>query len=147
MMKRSGLGGWTAALVGASLLVALGCTPGESTPHGFVRVSAALGAEGYDVAGFLFEIQCLDGFTLTEYVPLESESMPPWLDPNAGPNHAFADLLAAVPDNRYDLVGAGPSQGLDDMRDKGPAVENMKHLGQVGAHSHPFTRRENYCLE
>jgi hypothetical protein len=61
------------------------------------RISTALTADPHDVAGFLYEIECDNGFTHTEYVALEDEFMPPWLDPSAGPQHYFADLLTVIP--------------------------------------------------
>jgi hypothetical protein len=64
---------------------------------GTASIAMALTASPHDVAGFLYEIVCDNGFTSTEYAPLEDEFMPPWLDPNAGPQHFFADLFAVIP--------------------------------------------------
>jgi hypothetical protein len=68
----------------------------SESPSG-ARISTALTADPHDVAGFLYEIECDNGFTHSEYVPLEEELMPPWLDPSAGPQHVFADLLTVIP--------------------------------------------------
>ncbi|MFT6398289.1 MAG: streptogramin lyase [Bradymonadia bacterium] len=62
----------------------------------------------HDVNGFLYEITCDSGFSLTEYVSLEAEALPDWLSPD-GNNHAFSDLLTLVPPGECHVV-ATPMQ-------------------------------------
>ncbi|MCU0662971.1 MAG: Ig-like domain-containing protein [Myxococcota bacterium] len=97
-MKRS-IFGYLFVIVIAAL--AFSCVDKDaddlSEPSGVASITMALSADPHDVAGFLYEIICDNGFTHTEYVPLEEEFMPPWLDPSVGLEHHFADLFAVIP--------------------------------------------------
>lgn len=84
----------------------------QGADEGNLALSTALNGSTHDVEGFLFEIVCDDGFTLTEYVSLENEPLPSWLDSSAGPGHPFADLLALVPPGDC-VVTATPMQDPD----------------------------------
>jgi len=72
-------------------------------------IQSALSSGQHDVAGFLYEIECDNGFSLTEYVPLQDETLPPWLDPGSGEDHPFSDLLASIPPGTC-VVTATPMQ-------------------------------------
>jgi len=110
MQKKSTLITFAAAF---GLLVFSGCGangPGGDPALGQVTIiQAGLSTAEHDVEGFLYEINCDNGFSLTEYVPLEDEPLPPWLDPNAGDNHPFSDLLASIPPGHC-VVTATPMQ-------------------------------------
>ena len=97
-------------------LWAMGCShdtdEADLQPSG-VLISSALTANPHDVAGFLFEIECANGFVHAEYVPLEDEFLPEWLDPLAGAEHFFSDLFAIIEAPTECKVVATPMQDAD----------------------------------
>lgn len=99
--------GLTAALMSACLA--------PEAPDAEVQTSARiygmpLHGSLNDVVGILYEISCQDGSTVSQYVPLEQEHLPPWLLPaGAGTQHSFADLLTVLPPGQC-TVTATPMQ-------------------------------------
>lgn len=75
-----------------------------------VEIQSALTSNTHDVSGFLFEIQCNNGFVYSEYVPLEDEVIPGWIDPFAGGEHLFSDLFAVIDAPAQCVVRAIPMQ-------------------------------------
>jgi hypothetical protein len=86
----------TAALV-SFLLV--GCTQDDSVSglSGNAIIHQALTLSTHDVTGILYQIDCIDGTSITEYVDLNDGAMPTWLDSSAGEGHPFADLFTVLP--------------------------------------------------
>lgn len=84
---------------------------GEQQSHSSAaaRIESALIADPHDVAGFFYQIECEDGFSYSEYVALEEEMLPPWLDPDAGDSHYFSDLFTVLPEGEC-KVCATPMQ-------------------------------------
>lgn len=103
----------TAAVLCLAGAMGFGCDETLATspenPRETASIRSALGATPHDVTGFLYEIVCEDGFTYSEFVLLEDEMLPPWLDPNAGPEHYFSDLFTVLPEGEC-KVTATPMQ-------------------------------------
>ena len=83
-------------------------TDSNRTSSMLVEAYMALGDATHDVNGFLYEITCDSGFSVTEYISLEEETLPDWLSPD-GDNHSFSDLLTLVPPGECHIV-ATPMQ-------------------------------------
>jgi hypothetical protein len=68
--------------------------PGDDATR-FLAMAVSGGVD--DVTGIQFDISCDDGTVISEFVPLEDESIPAWLLPQgAGAHHRFADLLTLL---------------------------------------------------
>ncbi|MCB9787605.1 MAG: hypothetical protein H6744_13065 [Deltaproteobacteria bacterium] len=105
------LGGCLAAF---ALMMTPGCASGGDTPSPTGTLHAALGMDGpaHDITHIGFRIlaagaDCADPAAAVvvgpAFQPLESESLPPWLepDPPGGDNHPFADLYSVLPPGTY----------------------------------------------
>ncbi len=106
-MKKGNMGMGMVAMVATMGLAA--CSGTISTDATATITSTVTAASDRDVNGFYYEIECDNGFSLSEYVELETETLAPWLDPAAGENHLFSDLLATIPPGHCE-VSATPMQ-------------------------------------
>lgn len=86
-----------------------------------------------DVQGVQYEVVCQDGTTISQYVDLEDEGLPPWLLPQgAGGAHAFADLLAVLPANQTCTVTVTPMQSPGvPSQDCSPATQTINVMPGV----------------
>ena len=115
-----------AAAITASLF---GCQPIDENldPHEpNMRIYAMPLLSGLDdVAGIQYDIICADGTTVSQYVALEDEALPAWLQPaGGGDQHAFADLLTVLPVGQC-TVTATPMQA------PGVVSEDCQPLTQI----------------
>ena len=101
MLRRNGL---LALAVGAMMLAATmsGCadddgagapTGVDKAPKGTLHI--VVSGLASDVAGVLYEINCVNGFSTTQYVPLETEGLPAHVDQSLA-GSPFADLFQVL---------------------------------------------------